>query len=98
MGEDDVVSMAAIARHEAAYLKAESEGIKIRAVMLCNPHNPMGRCYGKEVIEGYMKFCERYGLHLIWYVAFSLAPPSPMSSSAQRKRDLGERMADKKCP
>ncbi|EIW83723.1 PLP-dependent transferase [Coniophora puteana RWD-64-598 SS2] len=37
----------------------------IRALILCNPHNPLGRVYPKETIIAYAKLAEKYDLHLL---------------------------------
>jgi 1-aminocyclopropane-1-carboxylate synthase len=50
---------------EEALKESELKGIKIRAVMLCNPHNPLGFCYSKETIKCYMRFAEQYQIHFI---------------------------------
>lgn len=47
---------------EEAYLGASCT---VRAVLLTNPHNPLGQCYPPNVIEGCMKFCKKHDLHLI---------------------------------
>jgi len=39
--------------------------IPVKAVILCNPHNPLGRCYSREVIVSYANLCQRHNLHLI---------------------------------
>lgn len=44
----------------------------VRVVILTNPHNPLGFCYPKETIVAYMKFCEKWDLHL--FVFFLLIP------------------------
>lgn len=61
----DQFSTECIRKYEEALVKAQSEGIRIRGFMLCNPHNPTGRCYPKETIIEIMKFCQKYSLHLI---------------------------------
>jgi 1-aminocyclopropane-1-carboxylate synthase len=33
--------------------------------MLCNPHNPLGRCYPKDTIVALMKFCQHHKIHLL---------------------------------
>lgn len=38
---------------------------KIRALLLVNPNNPLGRCYPQEVIQACLKFCELHDLHFI---------------------------------
>ena len=34
-------------------------------MILCNPHNPLGKCYQEEAIIAYMKLCQQYSIHLI---------------------------------
>lgn len=38
----DPFSVAASARFEKALLKAKKDGIKVKALLICNPHNPLG--------------------------------------------------------
>ncbi|KAK6354060.1 hypothetical protein TWF730_008478 [Orbilia blumenaviensis] len=40
-------------------------GVQIRALLLANPHNPLGKCYPREVLIEYLKFCECHDIHLI---------------------------------
>jgi aspartate/methionine/tyrosine aminotransferase len=42
-----------------------AEGIRTRAVIVCNPHNPLGRTYPRETLLEYMRFCEERDLHLV---------------------------------
>ncbi|KAM0786457.1 hypothetical protein ACM66B_001919 [Microbotryomycetes sp. NB124-2] len=55
----------AIAAFERALQESNARGVKIRAVMLCNPHNPLGFCYTRETLLEYCKFVEKHDLHLI---------------------------------
>jgi aspartate/methionine/tyrosine aminotransferase len=41
--DQDPFSGEAIGRFEEALFKAESEGIKVRVLVLCTPHNPLGQ-------------------------------------------------------
>ncbi|GAB1319554.1 1-aminocyclopropane-1-carboxylate synthase [Madurella fahalii] len=50
---------------EVALKGAEQRGITVRAVLLTNPHNPLGRCYPVETLKEIASFCGRHGLHLI---------------------------------
>ena len=52
---------------EVKYLEAaiKTSGLNINAVVLCNPHNPLGLAYHRDAIEAYCKFAETYNLHLI---------------------------------
>jgi aspartate/methionine/tyrosine aminotransferase len=60
---------------------------KAAGIILCNPHNPLGRRYPLSAIEGYACLCEKYGIHLLsdelhTLSVFStlLAPGLPFSS------------------
>ena len=64
-GDTDQFQPAAAERYEQALIQAEREGTKIKALMLCNPHNPLGQCYPKETIIALMKLCSKYQVHLL---------------------------------
>lgn len=49
---------------QAAYDFADDRS-RIKAVVLCNPHNPVARCYTKQALIECMEFCQERGLHLI---------------------------------
>ncbi|KAH7112124.1 pyridoxal phosphate-dependent transferase [Dendryphion nanum] len=49
---------------QAAYNFA-SDRSRIRAVVLCNPQNPLSRCYPKQALVECMEFCQERGLHLV---------------------------------
>ncbi|KAL5375032.1 hypothetical protein DPSP01_011522 [Paraphaeosphaeria sporulosa] len=50
---------------EETLRKAKAEGIEVRALLIVNPHNPLGRCYPKETLIGLMRFCQKHNIHLI---------------------------------
>lgn len=58
-------STEAVKKYEEALLQAQKDGIAIKALVLCNPHNPLGRCYPAETLKALFAFCERYNLHLV---------------------------------
>ena len=37
----------------------------VKALIFCNPHNPVGRIWSKEEIEQLIKLCEKYGVYFI---------------------------------
>ncbi|CEQ41537.1 SPOSA6832_03261, partial [Sporobolomyces salmonicolor] len=45
--------------------KAEGLASKITAVLVTNPHNPLGFCYKRETLVHYAKFAERWNLYLV---------------------------------
>ncbi|KAF1362624.1 PLP-dependent transferase [Lizonia empirigonia] len=60
--EENVFSEDCIPNLETALAKAEC---KIKGVVLCNPHNPLGQCYTRKALEAMVTFCERHDLHFI---------------------------------
>lgn len=63
--------------------ECKSMGLNIRAVMLCNPHNPLGFCYPRETLLAYLRFAERHNIHLISDEIYALSVydsdlPSPV--------------------
>ncbi|QKX61154.1 uncharacterized protein TRUGW13939_08301 [Talaromyces rugulosus] len=71
---DDPFGPNAVARYEEAFLKARDEsGISVRALLICNPHNPLGRCYPRETLEAFLRFCQKYQIHLISDEVYALS-------------------------
>lgn len=44
MGTEEAFTPASVDKYELALKDAEARGTKIRAVLLVNPHNPVGEC------------------------------------------------------
>ncbi|KAK5056621.1 hypothetical protein LTR84_012153 [Exophiala bonariae] len=63
--EIDPMSLAAVANYEKAILSARERGVTVKAVMLCSPHNPLGRCYSRETIIEYLRLCQKYQIHFV---------------------------------
>ena len=61
----DQFSLDAVQNYERALLSAQAQGIRVRALILCHPHNPLGRCYPPETIIGIMQLCNWYHVHLL---------------------------------
>jgi 1-aminocyclopropane-1-carboxylate synthase len=74
--------------YETALLKAREDGINVRILLICNPHNPLGtsgaffmaiishlpgRCYPKDTLKAIMNLCAKYSLHLISDEIFALS-------------------------
>lgn len=58
---------------EQTYADAVRRHITIKAVLICNPSNPMGRFYSKESLLEIARFCGRRRLHLIADEIFALS-------------------------
>jgi len=61
----DPMSLAGVANYEKAILSARERGVAVKALMLCSPHNPLGRCYSRETIIEYLQLCEKYQIHFV---------------------------------
>lgn len=61
----DQFSPEAVAKYEKTLIETEKKGIRIRALVLCNPHNPLGQSYPKETIIGLLKLINKYKIHLL---------------------------------
>ncbi|KAK6340591.1 hypothetical protein TWF696_008917 [Orbilia brochopaga] len=66
-GDIDPFSAQALACYEQELMNFNKErpGRRIRAVLLASPHNPFGKCYARQTLLAYMRFCEAHDLHLI---------------------------------
>ncbi|GFF75125.1 1-aminocyclopropane-1-carboxylate synthase 6 [Aspergillus lentulus] len=71
--DDDQFGPDAVARYEEAFLQARETGVTIRALLICNPHNPLGRCYPRETLEALLRFCQKYQIHLISDEVYALS-------------------------
>ncbi|EIN03513.1 PLP-dependent transferase [Punctularia strigosozonata HHB-11173 SS5] len=65
VGNTDPAGAGSVAAFESALTKLSKEGRTVRAVMLCNPNNPLGFNYERGTIVEYCRFCEKHGIHLI---------------------------------
>ncbi|KAF8850306.1 PLP-dependent transferase [Acephala macrosclerotiorum] len=75
----DIVSLEAVGRYEEALLKTREEGIEVKSLLLCNPPNPLWKCYERDVLVGYLRLCDKYKIHLISdeFYAHSIYPTKP---------------------
>ncbi|OHF01883.1 1-aminocyclopropane-1-carboxylate synthase [Colletotrichum orchidophilum] len=67
---------------EAALRSSNEKGIRIRAVMIVNPNNPLGRCYPRETLVAILRFCERHKIHLVSDEVYGLSVFSSSESLA----------------
>lgn len=90
----DMFTLAELVHLERGIQKSNVKDTTIKAVILCNPHNPLGRCYPQEVVAAYCQFCEKHGLHLLSdeLYAFSVFPsndiPHPQPFVSALSMDL----------
>lgn len=51
--------------YERAYATATSSGIPVKALLLCNPHNPTGAIYPRTTVIALAKFAASHHLHFV---------------------------------
>ncbi|GAC94651.1 aspartate aminotransferase [Pseudozyma hubeiensis SY62] len=51
--------------YEEAYATATSSGIPVKALLLCNPHNPTGTIYPRSTVIALAKFAASHHLHFV---------------------------------
>jgi aspartate/methionine/tyrosine aminotransferase len=66
---------------QAAY-DFSTEKSRIKAVLICNPHNPLSICYPKKALVECMEFCQERGLHLISDEIYALTSLNGSSSNS----------------
>lgn len=89
-GDVDPMSVEAVHNFETAIKAAANRNVKVKGLMLCSPHNPLGRCYAEDALIEYAKLCEKYEIHLISDEIYALSvwenkedshpPPIPFTS------------------
>ncbi|XP_048806787.1 1-aminocyclopropane-1-carboxylate synthase-like protein 1 isoform X3 [Lagopus muta] len=50
---------------EAALQRAKKQGIRVRALVLINPNNPLGNIYPAQLLKECLEFAHRHELHVI---------------------------------
>uniref|UniRef100_A0AAY4B606 1-aminocyclopropane-1-carboxylate synthase-like protein 1 n=1 Tax=Denticeps clupeoides TaxID=299321 RepID=A0AAY4B606_9TELE len=50
---------------EGALNRAKAEGVNVKAVILVNPHNPLGEIYSAEEMTSFLEFAKKHELHAI---------------------------------
>lgn len=89
-GDVDPFAPECVSKYEERLQQVKKEGGRVGSLILCNPHNPLGRCYPKETIIELMKFCQKHQIHLISDEIYALSlfentvdtnpPPVPFES------------------
>ncbi|TVY17748.1 putative aminotransferase aclI [Lachnellula arida] len=61
-----------VAEVKTAYARAPDPK-RIKALLMTNPHNPIGRCYSPSTLRELMAFCQEKGLHYISDEVFGMS-------------------------
>ncbi|KUJ21837.1 PLP-dependent transferase [Mollisia scopiformis] len=63
-----------VGKYQKALDASNAMGVKIRFLMIVNPHNPLaGRCYPETTLKEIMKFCQTNDIHLISDEVYALS-------------------------
>lgn len=74
---DDFFGTSGIRYYESAI---ENSTVPIKAVLVCNPHNPLGQCYPRETLQAMLEFCKRHKLHYISDEVYALSAHQPLAT------------------
>ena len=66
-------SASGVDKYEEALIGAVRDGVRIRAILLCHPHNPLGQCYPPQTLIKFMQLCSKYEIHLICDEIYALS-------------------------
>jgi aspartate/methionine/tyrosine aminotransferase len=66
----DFFGPTSIALYEDALRKAT---VPVKAILITNPHNPLGRCYPASNLKQLVEFVKRHGLHMISDEVYALS-------------------------
>ncbi|KAF2468469.1 1-aminocyclopropane-1-carboxylate synthase 7 [Lindgomyces ingoldianus] len=65
------------------YLQA-SDPSRIKAVVITNPHNPLGQCYPPQVLRQIMDFCHEHSLHYISDEVYGLSEFDDLCTTGEK--------------
>ena len=65
---------------ETNIVEAQKSGQTVKAFIYCNPHNPLGVVYPKDLTISLMKVCKKHRVHFISDEIYGLSVFDPSSS------------------
>lgn len=75
---DDFFGIRSIHHYEAALATA---AIPVKGLIICNPHNPLGRNYPQETLQATLDFCAETNIHLISDEVYALSQHAKPTTS-----------------
>ncbi|KAJ9144719.1 1-aminocyclopropane-1-carboxylate synthase [Pleurostoma richardsiae] len=66
--ETDAVSSflpSVVDKFETALVRSHEAGVRICALLIVNPNNPVGKCYPRDTLLALMRFCHKHQIHFI---------------------------------
>ncbi|KAH8705578.1 pyridoxal phosphate-dependent transferase [Talaromyces proteolyticus] len=75
----------AVPKYQIALENAlKDKGIKVKALLIVNPHNPLGRCFPPSSLRELMGFCQRNSIHMISDEVYGLSVYGETNSNDER--------------
>ncbi|KAH8805356.1 acc synthase [Xylogone sp. PMI_703] len=95
MDDTDPFSYGAVLKYDEAINKAAARGIRVKALLITNPHNPLGQCYPKDTLYGIARLCQKHRIHLISdevyaFSSYSLDDPNVVPFTSMLSLDLSK--------
>ncbi|KAH7350546.1 putative aspartate aminotransferase [Rhexocercosporidium sp. MPI-PUGE-AT-0058] len=84
----DPFSPEIVQQYQTAFDRSSANGVEVKAILIVNPHNPLGRCYPTSTLVALMKFCQQKSIHMISDEVYALSvydtgsPDLPVFTSA----------------
>ncbi|KAL8792925.1 MAG: hypothetical protein Q9195_004502 [Heterodermia aff. obscurata] len=95
VGDTEQFGEECVQAYDAGYEAATARGIHIKALVICNPHNPLGRCYPYRTLLALLRFSAVRGIHLISDEIYALSTmPSPVADDREAERFTSVRAVD----
>jgi 1-aminocyclopropane-1-carboxylate synthase len=64
-GATDPFSFEAVAIYERTFIDALAAGKSIKALLICNPYNPLSQRYPPATLTGFLALVVKYSIHLV---------------------------------
>ncbi|OLY79716.1 1-aminocyclopropane-1-carboxylate synthase 2 [Smittium mucronatum] len=61
----EIQSPSQIKYYESKYNELSTLGITVKAIILCNPHNPTGKIYSRPAVEAILEFANKHDIFVI---------------------------------
>ncbi|KAG4443653.1 hypothetical protein IFR05_000839 [Cadophora sp. M221] len=69
----DPFSPEIVHQYQRTFDRSAADGVKVKAILIVNPHNPLGRCYPASTLAALMKFCQQNSIHMISDEVYALS-------------------------
>ncbi|KAM0328821.1 hypothetical protein ACHAQA_005236 [Verticillium albo-atrum] len=82
----DSLESSVVEHFDKALEKAKADGISVKAILIVNPSNPLGRCYPRDTLVRLLQFCQKHKLHFISDEVYGLSVFDSKTDPGSRSR------------